>query len=194
LLLLLSSFGTVDSYWLLFDTVFCVVAPFTDLFWFKQYESSLELTEANVARYCILVGYMTARFWSTTVKPRHRSWKKATLNDGLSSLERLELVWICRSAALASELLPIMNETWGALVECCGEENARAACRLEIYITDKDEAANEQLRREMENTVVYRSGAIYFGPRPGENNRKTHTQLDCHASQLLLCLGLLWIS
>jgi hypothetical protein len=147
----------------LIDTVFCVVAPFADLIWFKQYETSSVLTETNVARYCILIGYMTARFWSTTVKPRHRSWKKATHNDGVSSLERLELVWICRSTALASELLPIMNETWSALVDCWGEENARNACRLQIYITDKDEAANEQLRRDMESTAVYQSAAIHFG-------------------------------
>jgi dolichyl-phosphate-mannose--protein O-mannosyl transferase len=71
----------------LVDAVFCVVAPFADVFWFKQYETSSELTEANVARYCILIRYITARFWSTTVKPRHRSWKKATHNnDGVSSL------------------------------------------------------------------------------------------------------------
>jgi hypothetical protein len=159
----------------LIDTVFCVVAPFADLIWFRQYKSSSELTEANVARYCILIGYMTARFWSTTVKPRHRSWKKATLNDGVSSLERLELVWICRSTALASELLPIMNETWGALVECWGKENARAACRLEIYITDKDEVANEQLRREIENTAVYQSGAIHFGRPNLETIIENHT-------------------
>jgi hypothetical protein len=159
----------------LIDTVFCVVAPFADAFWFKQYESSSELTEANVARYCILIGYMTARFWSTTVKPRHRSWKKATHNDGVSSLERLELVWICRSTALASELLPIMDDTWGALVKRWGKENARAACRLEIYITDKDEAANEQLRREMENTAVYQSGAIHFGRPDLEKIIENHT-------------------
>jgi ABC-type multidrug transport system fused ATPase/permease subunit len=159
----------------LIDTVFCVVAPFADLFWFKQYETSSELTEANVARYCILIGYMTARFWSTTVKPRHRSWKKATHNDGVSSLERLELVWICRSTALASELLPIMNETWSALVECWGEENARTACRLQIYITDKDEAANEQLRRDMESTAIYQSGAIHFGRPDLEKIIENHT-------------------
>jgi hypothetical protein len=159
----------------LIDTVFCVVAPFADFFWFLEYESSSELTEANVARYCILIGYMTARFWSTTVKPRHRSWKKATLNDGVSSLERLELVWICRSTALASELLPIMDETWSTLVKCWGKENARAACRLEIYITDKDEVANEQLRREMENTSVYQSGAIHFGRPDLEKIIENHT-------------------
>jgi hypothetical protein len=50
----------------LIDTVFCVVAPFEDLFWFKQYEISSVLTETNVARYCILIGYITTRFWSTT--------------------------------------------------------------------------------------------------------------------------------
>jgi uncharacterized membrane protein len=170
----------------LIDTVFCVVAPFADLFWFKQYESSSELSEANVARYCILIGYMTARFWSTTVKPRHRSWKKATHNDGVSSLERLELVWICRSTALASELLPIMNEMWGSLVDCWGEENARAACRLQIYITDKDEAANEQLRREIENTAVYRSGAIHFGRPDLEKIIENHT-LDLIATRRSSC-------
>jgi hypothetical protein len=159
----------------LIDAVFCVVVPFADFFWFQQYESNSELTEANVARYCILIGYMTARFWSTTVKPRHRSWKKATLNDGVSSLERLELVWICRSTALASELLPIMNETWGSLVECWGKENARAACRLEIYITDKDEVANEQLRREIQDTAVYQSGAIHFGRPDLEKIIENHT-------------------
>jgi hypothetical protein len=76
----------------LINTVLYVVAPFADLFWFKQYETNSELIEANVARYCILIGYMTAHFWSTTVKPRHRYWKKTTHNDGVSSLERLELV------------------------------------------------------------------------------------------------------
>jgi hypothetical protein len=40
----------------LIDTVFCVVAPFADFFWFKEYETSSVLTEANVAR-CILIGY-----------------------------------------------------------------------------------------------------------------------------------------
>jgi hypothetical protein len=56
-----------------------------------------------------------------------------------------------------------MKETWSALVDFWGEENARAACRLQIYITDKDEAANEQLRREIESTAVYQSGAIHSG-------------------------------
>jgi hypothetical protein len=51
----------------LIDTVFCVVTPFADFSGLRN-ENSSELTEANVAR-CILIGYMTARFWSTTVKP-----------------------------------------------------------------------------------------------------------------------------
>jgi hypothetical protein len=104
----------------LVDAVFCVVASFADFFWFKQYESSLEFIEANVVRYCMLIGYIAAHIWSTTVKPRHRYWKKATLNDGVLALERLKHVLICRSTAPASELLPIMNEMWGALVECWG--------------------------------------------------------------------------
>jgi hypothetical protein len=59
-------------------------------------------------------------------------------------------------------------------------ERSRRSCVL-IYITDKDEAANEQLRRDMENAVYN----LLRGPagRPDlENNRKP--QLDCYASQL----------
>jgi hypothetical protein len=78
----------------------CVLAPFADWFWFLMYESDGELNVVNVARYCVLIGYTTVRCWSMTVKPRHRSCKKATHNDGVSTLERLELVWISRSSAL----------------------------------------------------------------------------------------------
>jgi hypothetical protein len=46
---------------------------------------------------------------------------------------------MCRSTALASELFPVINETWDDLVKSWGEEEARAACCLDIYITDKDE-------------------------------------------------------
>jgi uncharacterized membrane protein len=170
----------------LIDTVFCVVAPFADLFWFKQYETSSELTAANTARYCLLIGYMTVRFWSMTVKLRHRSWKKAILNDGVSTLERLELVWICRSTALASELFPIINETWGDLVKFWGKEKARAACRLDIYITDKDEAANKQFRNEVKNTALYRAGAINFCRPDLENILESHT-LDLIATRRSSC-------
>jgi uncharacterized membrane protein len=170
----------------LIDTVFCVVAPFADLFWFKQYETNSELTAANIARYCLLIGFMTVRFWSMTVKPRHRSWKKAILNDGVSALERLELVWICRSTALASELFPIMDETWGDLVKCWGKEKARAACRLDIYITDKDEAATEQFRKKVKNTALYRAGAINFCRPDLENIIENHT-LDLIATRRSSC-------
>jgi hypothetical protein len=158
----------------LIDTVFCVVAPFADWFWFKQYETNLELTANNVARYCLLIGYMTVRFWSMTVKPRHRSWKKAILNDGVSTLERLELVWMCRSTALASELFPIINETWVDLVQCWGKEKARAACRLDIYITDKDEAANEQFRNEAHGSLPIWCDPL-LPPRPRKHNRKPYS-------------------
>jgi hypothetical protein len=117
----------------LIDTVFCVVAPFADLIWFSS-TKPVRCSQRPTLQ-IPLIGYMTARFWSTTVKPRHRSWKKATHNDGCLIARATELVWICRSTALASELLPIMNETWSALVDCWGEENARNACRLQIYIT-----------------------------------------------------------
>jgi hypothetical protein len=40
----------------------------------------VELAEDNVVRYCILIGYMTARFWNMTANPRRGPWEKATHN------------------------------------------------------------------------------------------------------------------
>lgn len=170
----------------LIDTTVCILVPFADWFFFNPYETDGKLNGQNVARYCFLIGYMTLRFWSMTVKPRHRSWKKATHNDGAATLERLDLVWMSRSSALVSELYPIINERWEALVECWGEENAQAACRLVFYITDKDEVANQQLRDELKDTALYRSGVFQFC-RPDLEKIVENYTLDLIATRRSSC-------
>jgi len=143
----------------LIDFVFCIIAPFADWFWCKQYQSVGKLAPIDVARYCLLTGYMTGRFWDMTVRPRHSSWKRAIVGDGASTLERLELVWVSRSSALVSEILPIIDKSWSALVRYWGDASM---CRISIYVTDKDEAAKEQLQNQIEETGLYQTGAIHF--------------------------------
>lgn len=93
---------------------------------------------------------MTVRVWHMTVKPRHRPW---TDNGGssVSTLERLDVVWTSRSAALVAEIIPCINQTWEGLVSQWGEEKALDTCRISIYVTDKNQAAVPSLKRELRN-------------------------------------------
>ena len=143
----------------LVDATVCIVSPFADWYWYMHYKSTGELNPADVARYCLLIGYMTARFWATTVWPRHRSWKRASVKDGTFTLERLELVWICRSSALVSKILPIMDESWSRLVGFWGDISV---CQISIYVTDKDESANRELLEKIQGLGLSQAGAIHF--------------------------------
>jgi hypothetical protein len=132
------------------DAAVCLVIPLADWYWFGHYERSGVLNPADITTYSLLMGYLTARAWSMTVKPRHRSWR-AQGCSGLTTLERLEIVWVTRSASLVSEILPEINIIWDKLVSQWGNENARAVCRISIFVSDKDQQAVALLQRELIN-------------------------------------------
>lgn len=145
------------------DVVMCMVTPVADAVWFYRYESQGQLTPGEVTLCCLLTGYMTARVWNMTVKPRHRSWQASVDSDGAKALECLEMVWVARSASLVSEILPDINAIWETLVESWGEENARSVCRISVYVTDKDPVACELLKKDIYDTSLFQSGSVRFG-------------------------------
>jgi hypothetical protein len=132
------------------DTAFCLIMPFADWYWFGHYEQNGVLSPSDITTYSLLMGYLTARAWSMTVKPRHRSWRTADGScSGLTTLERLEMVWVTRSASLVSEILPEINTIWDQLVSVWGAENAQAVCRIQIFVTDTDQRAVALLKQEL---------------------------------------------
>jgi hypothetical protein len=145
------------------DVVMCMVTPVANTYWFYQYESNGSLRPTDITMFCLLTGYMTARVWSMTVKPRRRSWQNSFDSDGVRTLERLEIVWVARSASLVSEILPDINAIWETLVAAWGEENARAVCRISVYVTDKDPVARQALQNEMNHTALFQNGSVRFG-------------------------------
>ena len=78
-------------------------------------------------------------------------------------MERLEIVWVARSASLVSEILPDINAIWETLVAAWGEENARSVCRISVYVTDKDFAARQALKDEIHHTALFQNGSVRFG-------------------------------
>jgi hypothetical protein len=145
------------------DIAFLLIIPFADWYWFSHYERNGVLSPADITTYSLLMGYLTARTWSMTVKPRHRSWRATADCCSSTTLERLEMVWVARSASLVSEILPEINTIWDELVSQWGVENACAVCRISIYVTDTDQQAVALLQQELLHlSLGGQSGCIHF--------------------------------
>lgn len=103
-------------------------------------------------------------------------------------MERLEIVWVSRSAPLVSEIFPDINELWDQVVNKWGLEKAFKACRFSIYCTDTDQSAAMQLRSELADTMLYQRGMVTFGHPEMTEIVENHTlELieECRASSSL---------
>jgi hypothetical protein len=174
------------------DLVVCIIALFSDVYWFHCYDVRGRLQPTEITLYCLLAGYMTARVWGMAVKPRHRSWKEKSRcnNLGVSVLERLEIIWMARSASLVSKLMPEFNAIYEDLALAWGEENARSVCRFSVYVTDKDSQACSHLKRQFADSRLYRDGCIRFCRPDLEQCIEHHTlELICTRRHSYTCLA-----
>jgi hypothetical protein len=144
------------------DMLLILIVPLADWYFYCQYRADGEITHKVLLQCSILLGYMLARTWCQSVRPRHMSWKTRVHADGIAPLDGLELVWISRSAALVSELLPIISNNYQKLVTVWGEENAHAVCAISIYVTDKDQGEIKALEDSLDESPHFRSVSIKF--------------------------------
>ena len=146
------------------DAALCLVAPFFDWSLSLRYANNPQgrLSPGDITTYCIGVGYMTARLWSQTVAPRHKSQRKHVAVEGPGVLEKMEVVWVSRSASLVSELMPDITCVWEALVSQWGKEHADKVLKVSIFVTDKDNEARDLLKRELASSELFQNGAVQF--------------------------------
>jgi hypothetical protein len=85
---------------------------------------------------------------------------------------------VTRSTSLVSKILPDLDTIYSYLVKIWGEENAASVCRVDIYVTDKDQGAVKLLKRELQDTFLFRSGCVHFG-RPDFGKVIENHTLDC---------------
>jgi hypothetical protein len=152
-----------SSFLAVLDMVMIIlIVPFADWYFFYQYCANEEITHKNLFQSSILLGYMLARTWGQSVRPPHMSWQTSVQPGGITPLDRLELVWISRSAALVAELLPIISSNYQKLVKAWGDENAHEVCAVSIYVTDKDQTEIEALKASLHENPLFQSVAIKF--------------------------------
>jgi len=145
------------------DVALCLVFPCADWYYFLICERYGTLRPADILTYSFLILYMTGRLWARTVSPRHSTWQRAVSQSGsVSKVDKLNFVWTTSCASQVAGLLPDILAQWDLLVSAWGLGNALEVCSISVHVTDKDEKACRQLRREIRTTSLYLSGAIKF--------------------------------
>jgi hypothetical protein len=90
-----------------------------------------------------------------------------------------------------SEILPDINAIWETLVAAWGEENARAVCRISIYVTDQDPVARQALRTKF---ITRHSQNVRFWPSHFGRIIEDHSLDLLQAPQFVFAAGLLRIA
>lgn len=152
-----------NSFFAYTDVAACaLLVPIGNWYLHNKYENNGVLQPPDISLSCLLTGYMTTRIWAMVVKPRHCSWRSCA--DGkISTLDRLEIVWVTRSSNLVAKILPDVDKLYTKLVQLWGHEFAREVCRISIYLTDRDKHHVHLLRRELQNSTLYKHGCILLG-------------------------------
>jgi hypothetical protein len=80
-----------------------------------------------------------------------------------------------------SRILPDLNEIYASLVHRWGEENAAAVCDIDIYVTDKDLNAVQELQHIIEDKGLLLAKRVQFGRSDLAKVIEQHT-LQCIAT------------
>lgn len=144
------------------DVVICLINPFADWYWLKVCEEYVTLRPIDIVTYSLIVLYMTSRLWTKAVTPRKSGFHQSVNRGAVYKMDRFDFVWTTKSASQVSDVIPDILALWNILVDMWGLEDAQNACRISIYVTDKDMEACSMLQREVRNTDLYKSGGIQF--------------------------------
>ena len=157
------------------DMAVVIVTPFANWYWLPRCQEGRSLQSKELVLYGMLTGYMVLRIWGKAVDPQNRSWRSRLEESGERTIERTDVVWICRSASLVSELLPEIESLWKKLSEKWGALHVDTVCRITIHVTDSDESARSQLEEEVSSTALYSSGRVKFGRPDLSSMVRQHT-------------------
>mmetsp|Transcript_255 Transcript_255/g.620 ORF Transcript_255/g.620 Transcript_255/m.620 type:complete len:915 (+) Transcript_255:51-2795(+) len=148
--------------WTYLDVAVSILAPVIDWFFF-EYKTITNVTFHALFAYLVPMSYITGRVWYAVVKSHHHAFRRDAVRDGITSLNRLEFVWVTRSAMMVSELMPEIQGIWDSLVEEWGcVEEVEKVLSITVFVTDKDQSANELLKEELAGTSLFEGGSFRF--------------------------------
>ncbi len=150
------------SIWIYIDFIFIVLSGLAD---WNVFAKSLwgRFGSVDIFMFIILTGYMVLRYWTTMLQLKYNPIKSAhKRRNGFELMDKVHLVWTTRSPTLVAQLFPDLEKTWNTLVSKFGEDFARQVCEISIYCTSKDDVLCDELEDELEETALYKLGALKF--------------------------------
>ena len=168
------------SMWIYLDFAILILTGLADWNFFAR-SSWGRFGSVDLFIFIILTGYMVLRFWTTMLRLKYNPVKSAhKRRNGFEVMDKVHLVWTTRSPTLVSQMFPDLEKIWNTLVEKFGEDFARLICDISIYCTSNDDNAIDDLEYELEETSLYKMGALKF-ERPN-----FPTILDQHTTERML--------
>lgn len=179
------------SMWIYLDFIFIVLSGVANWnFWASSKWGRFGSVDIFISM--IMTGYMVLRYWTTMLRLKYNPIKSAhKRRNGFELMDKVHLVWTTRSPTLISQMFPDLEKVWNILVEKFGEAFARQVCEISIYCTSDDDDMCDDLEFELEDTNLYKLGALKF-ERPNfpgtleKHTTKRMVQLSLPASRTLV--------
>ena len=180
-----------SSMWFYIDLIIIVLSGVADWNFYASSKWGL-FGSVDIFISMIMTGYMVLRYWTTMLRLKYNPVKSAhKRRNGFEMMDKVHLVWTTRSPTLVSQMYPDLEGVWNTLVGKFGESFARQVCEISIYCTSNDDDMCDDLVYELENTNLYKLGALKFErpnfPRILENHTtKRMLEFDLPASRSLI--------
>lgn len=102
-------------------------------------------------------------------------------------VDSFKLVFVTRNAFFAQHLWPELDRLWSRLESTWGKYSCKVS-RIVVYVTERDVDARLSLEKSVEDTALYRSGALRFG-RPSFPDELNAHMLDLVAKDKMAAGG-----
>lgn len=131
-----------------------MICSFADWHFHTYYTLEGSLDNRNIVLLSILNGYIAIRMYQKSLAPDeyHRS------NE---TIRHLQFIWSVRTAKIARQIFPEIEETYRRLVQEWGQENAQQVLSVRIHITEKNKEEAATFRAEIRDSLLYKNKNVF---------------------------------
>lgn len=131
-----------------------MICPFADWRFLTAYTLEGGLDIRNIILLSILNGYIAIRMYQKTLAPdKHHSSNE--------TMRHLQFIWSVRTAKIARQILPEIEETYNRLVQEWGPENTQKVLSISIHITEKNRDEAATFRAEIRNSLLFKNKQVF---------------------------------
>ena len=141
------------------DFIILAVSVLATVMW----ENSMSWGHLSVPQASALVGlalYRLARVWVYSALPDDLAG--SAIRKASARPDTFKFFFVARDAAFVHHLWDELDKCWSDLADSWGPGYASKVSKIMVFCTDKDKAACERLVSAVQDTSLYKTGALQF--------------------------------